>query len=274
MPASLSTSPTPSPGNAPNVTDALSAFTSGMSPIDAGTDTSPTSDWSPYNAFEVLFGSICPYEANHPVFQTLVKSGINTIDSFAYILPDDLDSLSPGDNIWKAHRTRLKLLQRWLITLRTQNPDLFEASYWQHCPHTRQEFDDYSFSHPIQAPMSNNSSYDSSVPAQFSHSRDSSNYGSRTPEVKSPLSLVLSNWNRANRRDKNSYPVLKSERGWDVFQRKFIIQLHADGCENILDHEWKPADAEHKELDALQNKFLFGVLEHVHHPYIHGQTEL
>ena len=111
--------------------------------------------------------------------------------------------------------------------------------------------------------MSLNSSFASSVSTCSSYNPSPSNYGSPTQEAKSPISLVLTNWNGANHRDKASYPILKSERAWDAFQRKLIIQLQTDGCKNILDHTWKPADSEQKELDALQNNFLSGVLEHV-----------
>ena len=146
MPSVLSTSPTPTPGRAPNITEAPSDFSPGMSFIDCETAASPTPSllaWGPYDAFKALFGTICPYDTNHPIFTILVSSGINTINTFLYIAPSVIDSLSPNNPTWKAHRTRLKLLQQWLISLRLADLNILQDSYWQpsHCPHTKQEFD-------------------------------------------------------------------------------------------------------------------------------------
>ena len=70
-------------------------------------------------------------------------------------------------------------------------------------------------------------------------------------------------WKRGQRRDKSNYSTLKSERDWDTFQRKLIIQVHADGIENLLDPKWQAPSAEARLLDDMHNKYFFAVLESV-----------
>ena len=110
MPSVLSTSPTPSTGEVPNITEAPSDFSPGVSPIDRDTAVSPTPSlltWGPYDDFKALFGNICPYHDSHPIFKILTNSGINTIDDFSYVAPSDIATLAPNNSVWKCHRACL-----------------------------------------------------------------------------------------------------------------------------------------------------------------------
>ena len=86
---------------------------------------------------------------------------------------------------------------------------------------------------------------------------------SSSPVPSPKVNPKIAEWNRGHRRDKNNYTPLKSERDWDSFNRKLIIQAAADGIDTLLIHDWQPSNHDEETIDKLQNKYFFAVLEHI-----------
>jgi len=65
---------------------------------------------------------------------------------------------------------------------------------------------------------------------------------------------------RSIKHDKNNYPKLENERGWDNYHREVIIQALADDMPNVVDENYNIQDDPNPELFHVQNRFFFSVL--------------
>ncbi len=82
------------------------------------------------------------------------------------------------------------------------------------------------------------------------------------PPVVAKKQDPVNDFKKTIKRDKANYPVLEDDKMWLVFHRKFIIIANIEGMERQIDPSYYPRTTEDKELDAIENKYFYGVLDH------------
>ena len=70
----------------------------------------------------------------------------------------------------------------------------------------------------------------------------------------------LISFRKGTKREETAYPTLKHERYFDSFRRSLYITAKSHECEDVLDPEYTPSNAEKELFDAKQ-VFMFSVLD-------------
>ena len=72
----------------------------------------------------------------------------------------------------------------------------------------------------------------------------------------------VSEFKKTIKRDKTNYPTLDEDKMWLIFYWKFLIVANIEGMERQVDSHYLPRNATERELDALENRYFYGVLDH------------
>ena len=205
-----------------------------------------TSMWTDTEVMDFMMAFILQFHGDaHPVPSALKSEDIYHLELLLLSSATDIDNLSyPG--LLPVHKNILKLFQNWVFHI-YEIYDHPGNDFWQTTALRRKDFMQYNIS--IRAGI---------VPTPPSPSQPSR---SLPTSVKSDPKIA--EWTRGHKRDKKNYTQLKTERDWDAFNRKLIIQAVADGIENLLEPNWTASTPDDQTIDDLQNKYFFSVLEHV-----------
>ena len=65
------------------------------------------------------------------------------------------------------------------------------------------------------------------------------------------------------KRDPALFEVFSKDEVWEEWNRKVTIQAKSQGVANVLNHTYKPSNAEDKELFVLHNQYMYSVFERI-----------
>ena len=85
-------------------------------------------------------------------------------------------------------------------------------------------------------------------------------HSSTATESRNTSNQKLVCFRKGIKREETAYPTLKDERYFDSFSRSLYITAKSHECDDVLDPEYTPSDAE-KELFEAKQVFMFSVLD-------------
>ena len=85
-------------------------------------------------------------------------------------------------------------------------------------------------------------------------------HSSTATEPRNTSNQKLVSFRKGIKREETAYPTLKDERYFDSFSRTLYITAKSHECEEVLDPEYTPSNAE-KELFEAKQVFMFSVLD-------------
>ena len=191
--------------------------------------------YSEEDAVNILLRQFCRFPPEHDVYSELKDKDMFTTSALLCAQDADFEDLLISHHICSI----LKLLRNWMIHLAYKYDTIPDPAFWLNFCSTATyvDFMRYNLENPLDV------------------KQKSTPRSSKTTPAARPQRDLLYEWNRGHRRDKSNYPVLKSERDFDRFHRKFVLQAHADNLQHLLDPNWTCSTPEEQELDDAQNVF-------------------
>ena len=74
-----------------------------------------------------------------------------------------------------------------------------------------------------------------------------------------PTNTALSEFKKAQKRDKSHYTVLKDEDNWDDWKRKMMATVDNHNCEDVINPSYAPTSLDEITLFREKNKFMYNV---------------
>ena len=209
------------------------------------------------DVMNILIRNILGCQDDHPIQKALSQEGAYSFDIFALLSEPDFRNLRYTNrdgrlaSLGTIHLCQLTKLHNWsLHTAREASEFDSDALYHLFSRFSPNDFLEWTVK--MKVPPTPTVGYKPTTPST-PQSTPVGNINVTPSPVKSKS--AAQEFQRATKRDKTNYPQLKSEKDWDTFHRKVLIQAHADGVANILNKDWSPKDQDQADLDKAQNAY-------------------